>query len=122
MTIQELITKVKEEKPNTFETAKYIEFINEVESTVCDVIRREFEPYTIDDLAEDLIVPAPHSRLYVSYVKAMIDYANEEYASYQLNQEQYNIDFAEFENWVVRTGFDRDSDYVYVPARFKNLW
>lgn len=122
MTIQELIIKVQEEKPNTFETGKYIEYINEVESAVYDEIRKEFTPFTTDDLLESLIVPAPYDGLYVSYVKAKIDYANEEYASYQLNQEQYASDFAEFENFVVRTGFEQEPDNIVTPHRFRNIW
>ena len=120
MTIQELINKVQEEKPNTFSTEKYIEYINEVEYAVADELRRNFTPYTTADLTEELLAPAPNDRLYVSFVKAKIDYANEEYASYQLNEEQYNIDFADFENWVVRTGYDHDDRFF--PHRFTGIW
>lgn len=120
MTIQDLITKVQEEKPNTFGNEKLITFINEVEYSVAEELRKNFLPYTADDMTEELLAPAPYDRLYVSYLKAMIDYANEEYASYQLNEEQYNIDFIEFENWVVRTGYDHDDRFF--PHRFKGIF
>lgn len=120
MTIQELIDKVQEEKPNTFDNEKLVSFVNEVEWAVAEELRKNFVPYTENDFTEDLLAPAPYDRLYVSYLKAMIDYSNEEYASYQLNEEQYNIDFTEFENFVVRTGLDHDN--LFFPHRFRGIW
>ena len=122
MTLQDVITKVKNEKPNTFGNDKFVEFINEVEAAVYDELRKEFTPFTTDDLSESLIVPAPYDCLYISYVKSQVDYANEEYASYQLNQEQYNADFAEFENFVVRTGFEQEESTISYPHRYKGIW
>lgn len=119
MTIQKLINKVQEEKPNSFSTAKYYEYINEIEADVADQLNLDFEAYTQDDADEELIVPHPYDRLYVSYVKAMIDYANEEYASYQLNQEQHVLDFTDFVNWIVRTG---QTDRTIIPSRFSNVF
>lgn len=120
MTIQTLINKVQEEKPNTFGNERLISFINEVESAVAEELGKVFIPYTTDDMSEELFAPAPYDKLYVSYVKAMVDYANEEYASYQLNVEQYNIDYTDFCNWVVRTGYDHDD--MFFPHRFRNVF
>ena len=125
MTIQKLINKVQEEKPNSFSTAKFIEYINEIEADVAEQINVDIPVYSDDptsddyDLDQELIVPSPYDRLYVSYVKAMIDYANEEYASYQLNQEQHMQDFADFINWIVRTG---QTDRAFIPTRFTNIF
>ena len=119
MTIQTLINKVQEEKPNTFQTEKLIEYINEIEADIAEETNMEFDPYTTTDLDEDLIVPRPYCRLYVSYLKAMIDYANEEYASYQLNQEQHVQDYSDFINWIVRTG---QTDKSAIPSRFRNVF
>lgn len=119
MTIQSLINKVQEEKPNTFQTNKYLEYITEIEADVADQVNMDIPVYTEDDLGAELIVPAPYDRLYVSYVKAMIDYANEEYASYQLNQMQHVQDFTDFVNWLVRTG---QNDRSLIPSRFKNIF
>lgn len=104
MTIQELLTKVQEEKPNTFGNEKLIKFINEIEPEVAEqLLLTEVPEYSGNDLAEELLAPDPYSRLYISYVKSQIDYANEEYPSYQLNQDQHVQDFADFAAWVVRT-------------------
>ena len=119
MTIQELIDKVQEEKPNSFDTEKLIEFINEIESDVAEQLSDDFDPYTTDDLQEELIVRYPYDRLYVSYLKAQIDYANEEYPSYQLNADQHGVDFTDFLNWIVRTG---QTDRSLLPSRFRNVF
>ena len=119
MTIQELITKVQDEKPNTFQNEKIIAFINEVEGAVAEELRVKHVIYSESDMDETLLAPYPYDRLYASFVKAMIDFANEEYASYQINQEQYNLDFAEFANWVVRT--DHVQRDFSTPHRFKNV-
>lgn len=119
MTIKGLIDKVKEEKPNTFTDAKLLSFVNEIETEVAEQLSEEsFEPYAAVDTTE-LIVPAPYDRLYVSYVKAMVDYANEEYASYQLNAEQHTQDFKDFLDWSVREKVD--VNHVF-PSRFRGIW
>ena len=119
MTIQKLIDKVQEEKPNTFQTEKLIEYINEIEADAAEQVNMDIPVYTAEDLDEELIVPAPYDRMYVSYLKAMIDYANEEYGSYQLNQEQHVQDFSDFLKWAVRTG---QTDKYLIPSRFTNVF
>lgn len=123
MTIQKLINKVQEEKPNSFQTEKLIEFINEIETEVAHELEENFTPYTDvkDEDDNDIVLMAPdhYSRLYVSYLKAMIDYANEEYTSYQLNAEQHGQDFSDFRNWIVRENVAVNH---IVPSRFRNIW
>ena len=118
MTITNLINKVKEEKPNTFTNTKLLSFINEVEEDVAEQLQQDFEPYeSVDDT--ELLAPAPYDRLYVSYLKAMIDYANEEYPSYQLNAEQHTMDFTDLINWIVRENI---IEYSVIPSRFRNIF
>ena len=118
MTIKGLIDKVKEEKPNTFTDTKLLSFVNEIETEVSEQLCEDFTPYTAVDTTE-LLAPEPYSRLYVSYVKAMVDYANEEYASYQLNQMQHTQDFTDFINWIVRENVAVNS---VLPSRFRNVF
>ncbi len=118
MTIQKLIAKVKEEKPNTFTDAKLLSFVNEIETEVAEQLVEEFEPYTAVDTTV-LMCPAPYDRLYVSYLKAMIDYANEEYPSYQMNQMQHVQDFTDFINWIVRENVAVED---VIPSRFRNIF
>jgi len=119
MVLGTLISKVQEEKPNSFTDNKLISFVNEIEVNVAEQMRISDVPvYTDDDMAAELLAPAPYDRLYVSYVKAMIDYANEEYASYQLNQAQLTLDFQEFVDWVIRT---KQAAYIDHPVRFRHV-
>ena len=117
MTITALIEKIQEEKPNTFTAEKLLSFINEIETEVADQLFIDFVPYEeVDDT--DLLVPAPYDRLYVSYVKSQVDYANEEYASYQNNAAQHVQDFRDFVDWVVRTGQAVNST---LPRKIRNI-
>ena len=118
MRISELINKVQEEKPNTFSDAKIISFITEIEAEVAEQLQEELPEYTTTDTNKILLAPTPYDRLYVSYVKAMVDYANEEYASYQLNAEQHTQDFRDFVDWVIRTG---QAVEHAVPRRIRNI-
>lgn len=118
MTIKGLIDKVQEEDPNSFADEKVLTYINEIEEDVAEQLNEEFEPYTsVDDT--ELMAPAPYDRLYVSYVKSQIDYANAEYASYQLNAEQHNQDMADYINWIVRNSIAVNA---YHTKRFRNIY
>ena len=121
MTLRDLINKISEEKPNSFSEAKLISFVNEVEAEVAEELHIENVPVYTDnhvDLDEELLVHAPYDRLYISYVKAMIDYTNEEYESYANNQAQHVQDYRDFVDWVVRTGQTSRNDAV---RRFRNI-
>lgn len=107
MTIRHLLNKINDEKPNSLPESKIISFLNELEPEVAEQLKVKIVPVYTDESLEldtELLAPAPYDRLYISYVKSQIDYANEEYASYQLNADQHTQDFRDFTDWVVRTG------------------
>lgn len=122
MKISELIEQVAEEKPNAFSLDKLVRYINEIEADVQEELdiplaaRVEYKVYE-DCKDTELIVKSPYSRLYRSFLKAMIDYANEEYQSYENNQAQHIADYHEWIDNLVRTGQTRR-----MPTRFKNVW
>ena len=124
MTLRDLINKISEEKPNSFSEAKLISFVNEVEAEVAEELHMDKEDVPVyvyehdEDLDKVLIVSAPYDRLYISYVKAMIDYTNEEYDSYANNQAQHVQDYRDFVDWVVRTGQAVKTNTV---TRFRNI-
>lgn len=118
MTIKGLIDKVKEEKPNTFTDEKLLSYVNEIETEVAEQLCEEFTPYTAINTTV-LMCPAPYDKLYDSYLKAMIDRANEEYESYSNNQAQHVQDFKDFVDWIVREGVATNS---VMPARFRNIF
>ena len=56
--------------------------------------------------------------MYVSYVKAMIDYSNEEYDSYANNQAQHVQDYRDFVDWVVSKNQVEENPF---PRRIINV-
>lgn len=121
MKLSEAIERVKVEKPHSFSDDHCTMFINDIEAQV-----QEYLGYSADerikyewekDGSKELVAPAPYDRLYISWLKAKIDYSNEEYESYANNQEQFNADLAEFKAWAMREG-EAESPSL----RFRNWW
>ena len=102
MKVSDVIRIVAEEKPHSFSDEKILSWINEVEAEVQEQLGvSPFIPAEDED--SKLFAKTPYDRLYVSYVKAKVDYALEEYASYENNQAQHIADFRDFSSWVLRT-------------------
>lgn len=120
MTIKSLIELIQEEKPNTFSNEKLVAYINDIELEVAEEFGQEIRPYTWeDDQDTELLALPPNDRLYVSFLKAKIDYANEEYESYSNNSAQHIQDFQDFVDWVVKHGKYYEARPV---TRFKNIF
>jgi len=121
MTVQALLKKINDEKPNSFTTEQLLVFVNEIEAEVAEQLQLEAPVYTDDEesLSRLLLVPAPYDKLYSSYVKSMVDAANEEYAPYQLNRDQHIQDFSDFVNWDTRTNHGANEQ---IPRRFRNVF
>ena len=66
----------------------------------------------------ELLAPAPYDRLYVSYVKSQIDYANEEMANYQNDVAQHTQDFRDYVDWVVSTNQVVENQF---PTKLRNI-
>lgn len=106
MKLSEAIERVKAEKPHSFSEDHCTLFITEVEALVQEYLGIQADKRIEYDWKEDgnkeLIVPAPYDALYISFLKAKIDYANEEYESYANNQAIHADDMEEFKAWAVR--------------------
>lgn len=125
MTIESLLDRINEEKPNTFTDEKIISFINEVEmwcGTWLNMDKDDIPVYTdsAEDLAKECLIPAPYDCLYLSFLKAKVDYTQEEYPSYQLNMEQFEQDAANALDWIVRSG--QTVERRQMPYRFRNIF
>lgn len=119
MTVATLLTKIDDEKPNSFEEDRKIAFITEIEAEVAEQLRVFAPVYSADDKDKKLLAPPPYDKLYVSYVKAMIDLANEELGSYANNAAQHTQDFRDFADWVVRTGI---ASQTAAHTRFRGIY
>lgn len=108
MRLSECIEAVNREKPNGFETEDLTRYVNEIEAVVSEYLEIPKDDKGEYDWKEDghktMLVPAPYDVLYLSFLKAKIDYANEEYESYSNNQAQFEEDLDEWKKYVVRCG------------------
>lgn len=98
MTVNDAISKVKDRKPNAYSDESLVDWLNECEAmvqreimlTVPDEIIQYDYP---NDLDKELILPRPYDALYVSYIKMMIEYTQEEYNAYNNTNVMYQTQY-----------------------------
>lgn len=104
MTIEQVIKSAKGIKPNSFSNETITMWINEVEGMVqtdvmllslADVITYNYD----DHKNTELLVKTPHDKIYVYFVVAMIDFANNEYNLYTNTLQLFNKYFADYTRW-----------------------
>lgn len=121
MKVREVLDQVNEVKPNVFSDARLMDFLNEIESMiwneVLDKDPAEYKSLSVpDDYEADLIALPPHSKVYGSYIQAMIDFQNEESVSYQNNMAMFNSVFLDYKKYMQRT------DSAANKSKFRNYW
>ena len=122
MLISELIEYINEIKPNAFPNEVKISWLNEVEGMVWTDIMLlsplEYKEYAYNDKTGEgdceLLVIAPHSKLYNVYLCAMIDFYNSEYDKYQNSITLFNAYFGEFSRWYAMHYRPADGDFKYM--------
>ena len=106
MKISKVIRLADEFKPNTLSTELKLQFINECEGLVqSDVMERASEDIVVYDesnLEDELIVRPPHDKIYVAYLAAMLDYANNEYNKYANTISVFRAYMAEYHSWYFK--------------------
>lgn len=124
MTVNELLKRVDEQKPNAFSVAQKVSWLNDIETQIQEFLGYDGSRWVVytdsdEDRAKELIVDRPYSNVYVAWLKAKIDFDNEEYESYQNNQAQFASEFASFKSYALRNGL---VSTTIVPDHFKNVW
>ena len=111
MNIKDIIKMFREEKPNKVSDAHVIQWLNECEAEVQEMLGispDEWVEYTeadLDDEADTVpIARAPYNRLYLFYLMARLDYANQEFESYGNHQAQYQSMFDDYKTVAYRDG------------------
>ena len=108
MTIKELIDYVNEIRPNSFGNKTKMVWVNEIEGAVqteimgiypVDVASYDAE----DDMNTQLLVKAPHAKLYAWYVIAMMDLVSMGDAAYENSYRIFNNFWNEYARWYLRT-------------------
>jgi len=110
MTLTEAIRFADDIKPNAFTNAQKTAWINEVEGQIqLDIFMLDISELVVytypgkNDTDPTLLVPAPHSKLYYTYLTAMIDFANGEYNKYNNTMQMFNAFLSEYIQWYSRT-------------------
>lgn len=106
MTISEVFADVDELKPNQYDDAIKIKWINEIEGKIYHEIFMvdDFSPYELsDDFDIELVAQEPYSNIYKLYVMLMIDYTNAEFTRYAQSLAMFNQAFTEYANHMNRT-------------------
>lgn len=112
-TINDILSKVAEVKPNQYEDAVLAGWLGVIDGKIIDEVFRtheepeggfpEFHAYTENDLGTEMLVPDPYSELYIYYLFAMIDFHNGETARYADSMQMFNYAYSQFCNYYNRT-------------------
>lgn len=102
-TIQEIITKVDELRPNRFSNDLKIGWCADVDIAVKNDLLPGVEDIDYTAADRELLVPKPYSRLYGYYLMAQISYHNDEMESYNNDMMQFNSAWDEYAKYLQRT-------------------
>lgn len=110
MTVQSAITmarNLKQVDETHYPDSMLLQFLNEVEgkvqTEVLMIAPEDTVRYGADDLTSEMIVTAPHDKLYYVYLMAMIDFVNGEYDRYTNSMNLANAHITEWAAWYNRT-------------------
>lgn len=108
MTIKELIDYVGEIRPNSYGNQTKMVWINEIEGAVqteiMGIYPADLMSYDAQtDLDTELLVKAPHAKLYAWYVVAMMDLVSMGDAAYENSYRIFNKFWDEYARWYLRT-------------------
>ena len=112
MTIEQAIAKIDSLKPNTYTDMDKLEWLNEldgrIKAEIVDTHEDEDEVFYFgynedtDPEITTLIVPSPYDDMYIKWLEAKIDYANNEYAKYNNSSTAFNNAYQAFERYYNR--------------------
>lgn len=107
MTLGQIISLADIVKPNAFDSKTKTTWVNSIEGKVQtevmlipseDTIQYDFDT----DAGTELLVLPPHDLLYSTYLMAMIDFANGEFAKYRNSMELFNSQWGEFVRYYAK--------------------
>lgn len=115
MKLSEAIEQVKMLKPNAYTDDTLTMLLNQFEAMVQSEVLGNKEIFSYDWKADgdrELLVPSPYDICYVSYVSAMVDFNNQEYAGYANNMELFNGQYAEYRKFAQRQKKDAEREII----------
>lgn len=120
MTLDKLLKRIDQQKPNAYTRQEKIEWVNQLDGMVQTKVidthadaDRFWMAYTDDDGDTELLVPEPFDQIYMHWLEAKIDYANAEYGKYNNSMAMYNAVWSEYCRWYNRTHEPKSQAFVY---------
>ena len=122
MTISEALHRADEVKPNTYSDLDKIRWLSTLDGLIKtkiidthegaeSITFKEYDENT--SLDTELLVSAPYDHIYIHWLEAMIDYANDEYDRYANTMEMYNSAWSMFENYYNRTHMPKGKKFKF---------
>ena len=122
MTISEALHRADEVKPNTYSDLDKIRWLSTLDGLIKtkiidthegaeSITFKEYDENTALDT--ELLVPAPYDHIYIHWLEAMVDYANDEYDRYANTMEMYNSAWNTFENYYNRTHMPKGKKFKF---------
>lgn len=111
MTIAQAIAELDRLKPNNYTNHEKVNWLSRVDSMVQTTILNPYRDRGIYSMHYDpdremdleLLVPEPYDELYIRYMEAQIDYANDELDRYNNAMALYQAAFEGYANQYTRT-------------------
>jgi len=104
MTVDEIITLADAIKKNDIGEELKLRWINDVEGRVhCEIKRLPLGDFKeLVSTEQELSVPEPYSKMYLSYILSMIAFVKGDYGLYSDVYMQYERDFTEYAKFCLR--------------------
>lgn len=99
MTISDAILKADELRPNAITAETKAGWVNELNAQVSEYMDTNMPPVLPVNSATQLLMPYPYDNIYVHYLCAMIDSAQEEFSLFNNDMAVYNNAIHEALNW-----------------------
>lgn len=96
MTVKELFEYIDMVKPNAFDDADKLRWLNQFDGEIQTEMFLIKEPELYENLDEELHLKSPWDMLYEYYMTAMVDFWNGEYDKYSTTMEMYNAKYDSF--------------------------
>ena len=111
MTVKEIVTMFKEEKPNKVSDPHIIQWFNECEAEVQEMLHipvDEWVSYTVEDLNDGMdtrpVARPPYDKLYLFYLFARLDFANQDMDMYANDHSQFASMMVDYKDAAFRDG------------------
>lgn len=116
MTVQEIIIKCDELKPNSYDDTIKRDWLSDCDARIYENVmkNREYAPSfnQYEDTNEELLADENYSMMYVFYLFAQMDLMDGEIARYNNDSAMFNQMYQEFANWYNRNHMHNGHQFV----------